>query len=358
MLSWPIDPVRAASARSMPESQSSSVGYEMKWDGFRAIVWRTTDGVRIQSRHGADLTRFFPDLMSPLAAALPTRTIVDGELLVWDTDRGRCSFSLLQRRLTAGRRLSEIIRRHPAHLVAFDLLRDGRGVEIVDQPLSVRRAKMERLLRSAPAQIAVCPQTNDRDVALGWLRDLGVAGVEGVVIKPMASPYRAGAQQWTKVRSRDTAEFVIGGVTGTLDRPATVLLGRFDDHGTFRFVGQTHPVKADTRQDLVRTLRGLPFQGPGSGHPWPCPLPAAWTANFAERQPLAFIPVEPTVVAEVEVDTALDGPFGRVRHRGRLVRIRLDLHPADVSIGHADAQRGLAVADVADTLVEAAFTSP
>jgi hypothetical protein len=118
-------------------------------------------------------------------------------------------------------------------------------------------------------------------------------------------------------------------------------------------VGQTHPVKADGRQDVVRALRGLPFRGPGAGHPWPCPLPAAWTGDFAERQAVAFIPVEPTVVAEVEVDAALDGPFGHVRHRGRLVRIRLDLDPADVTTGRVSARRDHAVAGTAGPLAEA-----
>jgi hypothetical protein len=46
----------------------------------------------------------------------------------------------LQRRLTAGRHLAEVVRDHPAHLVAFDLLRDGRGIEVLDQPLATRRA--------------------------------------------------------------------------------------------------------------------------------------------------------------------------------------------------------------------------
>jgi ATP-dependent DNA ligase len=352
VLSWPVNPVRAVAARSVPEPAGRTI-FEMKWDGFRAIVWRTAGGVRIQSRQGVDLTRFFPDLMSPLAATLPARTVVDGEVLVWDTQRGRSSFSLLQRRLTAGRRLPEVIRRHPAHLVAFDLLRDGRGVELLDQPLTTRRAKLERLLRGASPQLAICPQTGDRDVALGWLRDLGIAGVEGVVIKPAASLYRPGAQLWTKVRARDTTEFVIGGVTGTLERPVTLLLGRFDDREIFRFVGQTHPIKAEHRQDVVRALRGLPFRGPGAGHPWPCPLPAGWAPNFAERQPLVFIPVEPTVVAEVEVDTALDGTFGHIRHRGRLVRIRLDLQPANATTGHAETQPGRTVTDATGPLADA-----
>jgi ATP-dependent DNA ligase len=44
----------------MPDPVGRSI-FEMKWDGFRAIVWRTTGGVRIQSRQGVDLTRFFPN---------------------------------------------------------------------------------------------------------------------------------------------------------------------------------------------------------------------------------------------------------------------------------------------------------
>ena len=71
---------------------------------------------------------------------------------------------------------------------------------------------------------------------------------------------------------------------------------------------------------------------------WPCRR-SELNLKFAERLPLAFVPVEPTAVAEVEVDTVLDGPFGRVRHRGRLVRIRLDLHPEDVITGSAEAYR-------------------
>jgi hypothetical protein len=49
---------------------------------------------------------------------------------------------------------------------------------------------------------------------------------------------------------------------------------------------------------------------------------------------MAFVPVEPTVVAEVQVDTALDGRFGRIRHRCRHVRVRLDLRPSDLDIAN------------------------
>jgi hypothetical protein len=130
-------------------------------------------------------------------------------------------------------------------------------------------------------------------------------------------------------------------VTGSLDRSMTLLLGRFDDGGTLRCAGQTHRAKGEHQRDLAKTLGCLVFQGPSVDHPWPCPLPAAWAGTFADRQALPFTPVEPTVVAEIEVDTALDGPLGRIRDRGRLVRIRRDLQARDVTTRQGEALAGL-----------------
>ncbi|WP_199512201.1 hypothetical protein [Nucisporomicrobium flavum] len=48
------------------------------------------------------------------------------------------------------------------------------------------------------------------------------------------------------------------------------------------------------------------------------------------RRPPPYVQIEPLLVAEVEVDTAVDRPLGRHRHRVRPVRLRPDLAPHDV----------------------------
>lgn len=115
-----------------------------------------------------------------------------------------------------------------------------------------------------------------------------------------------------------------------MQRPVTLLLARFDTRGTLRFVGQTHRLRADRRHELAG-LRPMPFRGDGSGHPWPCPLPAGWVADLTDRQPLSYLPVEPQVAVEIDADAARDGPFARLRHRCRFVRVRPELRPADVA---------------------------
>lgn len=129
---------------------------------------------------------------------------------------------------------------------------------------------------------------------------------------------------------------VIGGVTGTLTHPSSLLLGRFDHHGRLRYLSQTNPITAAHRRDLTGLLQPMAFQGEGSGHPWPWPLPAAWSIDLADRQPLRYVPVEPALVAEIDVDVAQDGPVGRFRHRTRYVRLRADLIASDVSLWAPD----------------------
>jgi hypothetical protein len=118
-------------------------------------------------------------------------------------------------------------------------------------------------------------------------------------------------------------------VTGTLAQLNVLLLGRFEQGGRLRYLAQTHALKAAQRRELVGRLIPMAFCG-GNGHPWPCPLPAAWSIDLADRQPLRYTRVETTVVAEIEVDVATDGPFDRHRHRARRLRRRPDLDIADV----------------------------
>jgi bifunctional non-homologous end joining protein LigD len=69
--------------------------YEVKWDGFRAIV-STDDGLRVWSRRGWDMTERVSELYG-----MPDGLVLDGELIVLGDD-GRPSFPLLSQRVLHG----------------------------------------------------------------------------------------------------------------------------------------------------------------------------------------------------------------------------------------------------------------
>jgi hypothetical protein len=83
-----------------------------------------------------------------------------------------------------------------------------------------------------------------------------------------------------------------------------VLLGRYDAHGRLVFLTQTVALRAGQRRDVAALLVSMVFQGRDAEHPWPCPLPARWTTSLTDPRPLRYLPIEPTVVAEINVDIA------------------------------------------------------
>jgi ATP-dependent DNA ligase len=260
-------------------------------------------------------------------AHLPPGAIIDGELIIWDASGGRTSFAALQRRLQVGHRVAQQAAVRPAHLVCFDLLQDAAGRELVNRPLHERRRRLEQLLAWAPPELVLCPQTSDEQQARRWCTEWTTVGVEGLVIKASAGRYLPGrAGTWRKIKRRRTTEMVIGGCTGTLTQPYALLLGGLDRHGRLRYLAQTHPLTATQRRDLAGRLPPVPAAGSAAGHAWPCPLPATWSPRFTQRQPLPYLPVEPVLVAEVELDLATDAA-GRPRHLARFVRARAELLP-------------------------------
>src|SRR6266705_1960039 len=56
--------------------------FEPKWDGFRTLVFRDGDEIVLQSRDEKPMNRYFPELLAPLANALPGRCVVDGEIVI------------------------------------------------------------------------------------------------------------------------------------------------------------------------------------------------------------------------------------------------------------------------------------
>jgi ATP dependent DNA ligase-like protein len=239
----PVDlrpPIATMTARPVPalpdERQGSSYNFEPKFDGWRCLACHRANGrVALQSRHQKSLTTYFPEIATAVAAQVPAASVLDGELVVYHD--GRCDFAALQRRITGRRSLAS-----PVTFVAFDLLalagRDLRGL-----PYRRRRKRLRRLLDGATPPLALTPATRERVAAQAWLRDYAAVGIEGVVIKHRQHGYRPGRRSsWWKVRSRTTADAVVGGVIGPLTAPEMLVLGLPDGRGRLRVAGRTAPL--------------------------------------------------------------------------------------------------------------------
>ena len=331
-LAPPIEPMLAKLADTIPIGDG--LLYEPKWDGFRAIVFRGTSDVFIQSRDLRPLDRYFPELHEIFLARLPRGCVLDGEIVIV-TGTG-LDFDALQLRLhPAASRAARLAKEMPAAFVAFDLLAVD-GADLRQAAQADRRARLETLLRDAAPPLHLTPMTRDAAVAGEWLARFEGAGLDGVIAKPAAAPYEPGRRAMIKIKHARTADCVVAGFrwhkSGT-DAIGSLLLGLYDARGALQHVGVTSAFTMAMRRELVTELAPLRERAMEQ-HPWRDWAEAAGQfdrmpgghSRWSAGKDLSWEPLRLERVCEVKYDH-LQGR--RFRHGTVFQRWRPDKAPAD-----------------------------
>jgi bifunctional non-homologous end joining protein LigD len=245
-------------------------GFEVKWDGVRAIARSQPGRIQLITRNGNDVTAAYPELR-PLNRALGSHAaILDGEIVAFDAD-GRPSFEALQPRIhlrgeTAVRRRAQ---ESPVTYVVFDLLwLDGHS--LMDLPYAERRARLAELGLDGERWRTPAHHAGAGSALLAATRE---QGIEGVVAKRLDSRYAPGQRDgsWLKVKHSQRQEVVIGGWTegkgSRAKRIGALEVGVHDEDGTLRYAGRvgTGFDEAELTR-LARLLKPLaradsPFEG-------------------------------------------------------------------------------------------------
>jgi ATP-dependent DNA ligase len=329
----PIEPMLAKLAEEIP---TGPFLYEPKWDGFRAIVFRSGSEVFIQSRDLRPLDRYFPELHAAFLAALPDDCVVDGEIVI-ATSRG-LDFDALQLRLhPAASRVARLAKETPASFVAFDMIAlEGRDLRAV--PQDERRILLEQALASIEPPIHLTPMTRDPAVASEWLSRFEGAGLDGVIAKKANGTYEPGKRAMIKVKHARTADCVVAGFrwhkTGKNLLVGSLLLGLYDDKRALHHVGVTSSFTMAMRKALALELEPLRERALDS-HPWrewaeadggeSTRMPGG-QSRWSAGKDLSWEPVRIERVCEVKYDH-MQGP--RFRHAAIFQRWRPDKRPGD-----------------------------
>jgi bifunctional non-homologous end joining protein LigD len=198
--------------------------YEEKYDGYRVLAYKEGQTVRLFSRNAIDRTARFSGVAAAVQALRPATLLLDGEVVVFD--RARVSrFQLLQRAATG------------SVFIVFDCL-FMNGKDLRREPLSVRRAAMERAISGAPGLLP------SKRFAASGLEAYKIArrkGLEGIIAKDLSSPYiESRSHYWLKVKIHQQDEFIIGGFTkpaGQRKHFGALLLGAYSG-GKLHYAGK------------------------------------------------------------------------------------------------------------------------
>src|SRR5258707_868034 len=117
MLPPSINPMLAAKAAVPFDSEQHL--FEIKWDGIRCLAFVKVGHVRLQSRQLTEITFQFPELAG--LGRLPSGTVLDGELIVFQHDKP--SLAEIQRRalLQNSSRIKNLRRINPFRYMGCDI---------------------------------------------------------------------------------------------------------------------------------------------------------------------------------------------------------------------------------------------
>lgn len=171
------DVISAMLAKSKPFDLDNSI-VEEKFDGHRCIGRKVDeDTVILHSRNGKPMT--VERVASGLMDTLPVGTVTDGEIVAADGE-----FQSLK------------IHGNDVTYQMFDCLYiDGQN--IMDRPLTFRRAKLESLETNPAIHISKILDFNDMEDLDNWVN---VTGAEGIIAKDPRGEYRSGKRDWIKYK--------------------------------------------------------------------------------------------------------------------------------------------------------------
>jgi bifunctional non-homologous end joining protein LigD len=258
--------------------RDSSLAYEPKYDGIRAIVDVPAAGpVRLWSRLGNDKTAQFPEIAAALerwrTRQLEAPLVLDGEVVALDPAGEPTGFQKLQGRIhgsgpaDAGR----------VAFIAFDILRQG-STDLRQRPFVERRAALERVFSSGRSPTLRLSEVSYGDGLSLYDRALE-SGWEGLIAKRKDSRYHSGKRtpDWCKLKIVSEQEFVVGGWTDPRQARTyfgALLLGVYEPRpgfappGALVYVGHTGTGFGE--QELGRLMQKLrplavdrcPFESP------------------------------------------------------------------------------------------------
>jgi bifunctional non-homologous end joining protein LigD len=300
-----IAPMLAVLSGELPP-EDGRWGYEMKWDGVRAVVYAGSGRLKAVSRNEIDMIVSYPELAELSLPKAAKSAVLDGEIVALD-DAGRPSFEQLQGRMHVndGRRAKALADANPVTYLIFDVLRlDGRS--LLGTPYAERRAILEDLGLDGPSWKTPPHWTDGGASVLQAAKD---QQLEGVLAKQLDSHYYPGRRfpGWLKVKNLRTQEVVIGGWQVGEGRRAgaigALLLGipDGDGGGGLEYVGKvgtgfTERALRELGEDLAPLGRAA----------------SPFTTEIPRRDSVGAKWVEPSVVGEVRFSEWTRD--GRLRH--------------------------------------------
>lgn len=202
--------------------------YEIKWDGYRSLVYLNDGRVDMRSRNNLS----FNEKYKPLHTALQAwgiNAVLDGEVVVLN-EEGHADFEALQQwhQVQTGMLV----------FFVFDILW-FEGISLMNKPLTQRQEILKELM---PLSNTIRFSESIDEYGIDFFHVAQQNGLEGIIAKKKTAPYipASRAKTWLKIKAEQRHEAVICGYTKNRDTDrlfSSLVLG-VPVNGKLQFIGQ------------------------------------------------------------------------------------------------------------------------
>jgi DNA ligase-1 len=182
--------------------------WEYKVDGARVQIHRDGERVEVYTRRLNSVTERVPELVE-FTRALPCQSVVlDGEAVALRPDGSPDPFQVTMSRFGRSLNVEAVRAKLPLVPMIFDCLHLN-GLDLVDAPLTDRKAHVEQLVE--PAYRVVRRDCRTLEDGQAFFQSALAAGHEGVMVKSGVSPYQAGkrGRDWLKIKQAHSLDLVV-----------------------------------------------------------------------------------------------------------------------------------------------------
>jgi bifunctional non-homologous end joining protein LigD len=201
----PQEPFAPISRDDIPKGDEW--GYQLKWDGVRALAVVDQGQVELYSRKMLRKDATYPEIAKRLQQLKGTY-LLDGEIVYFDPQEQRPIFQkVLQRERTrTAQALAKSAAAQPLCYVLFDLLHIG-GDDIRQRPYSERFQTLKEAFPPGgnnDSTLLVTDLFSDGETLWNWVK---ARNWEGVVSKRLTAPYREGKHHQDAFKKRTIQRF-------------------------------------------------------------------------------------------------------------------------------------------------------
>ncbi|MEM2121712.1 MAG: ATP-dependent DNA ligase, partial [Candidatus Woesearchaeota archaeon] len=181
---------------------------EYKYDGFRIHIHKDKNILKIFTRRLEDVTQQFPDIIEGLKNINAESYILDGEAVGINKTTGKyLPFQAISQRIKRKYDIEQMCKDFPVEVQLFDILYYN-GESLIKKPLKERRALLEKIVNPEKGRIVLSKKiiTDSEKEAEEFFKQSLLEGNEGIMMKKLDAPYRAGARVGFMVKYKQIME--------------------------------------------------------------------------------------------------------------------------------------------------------